>query len=138
LGYVDSSAKALPDEPEAVSASCQQRLSELGHRRDRERRIAAFTITSETINGALDAFVARVGHDPRLAHGVRAVRRTTAALGREVGVSSEEFGWSDARTGDVLGVSHDTIRRSRPANADAQAGPARRVGKDGRLGSGEG
>jgi hypothetical protein len=86
-GYTDNRFMALPDEPEAVSPAEQRRLTQLAHRRDHERRVAIFTITSGAINKALDTFVASVGTDPRLADRVRSVRRTTQALGREVGAS---------------------------------------------------
>lgn len=84
-GYVDRPNLALPEEPEAVSAEEQRRQSEQGHRRDRQRRIAAYTSAASTISTALDDFVAAVGADSRVVSQVRVVRRQVAALGRELG-----------------------------------------------------
>jgi hypothetical protein len=83
-GYTDRIDRALRDEPEAVTSEEQHRLTQEAHRRAGQRRLEAWVSTSSTINGALDAFVAAVGADPRLSSGVRNVRRVTAALGRQV------------------------------------------------------
>jgi hypothetical protein len=86
-GYTDRIDQALPEEPEAVSAEEQRRMTELARRRDGQRRRAAYVALNATVNAALDGFVAVAGKDPKLAHAVRAVRRTTAAVRREVGTS---------------------------------------------------
>jgi hypothetical protein len=84
LGYVDRTAKALPDEPEAVPASYQRHLADLAHRRDRERRLAAYTITSNAIGRALDDLLSTLGGDPRIASRIRVVRRSVQEVGREL------------------------------------------------------
>src|SRR5262245_24301801 len=80
-GYTDDPRHALPDEPEAVPPAYQRHLSELAHRRERHRELAAYDSARETIFGALDALMAVVGRDHAVAQGVRAVRRSTDALG---------------------------------------------------------
>ena len=52
FAYTDRLDQAMHDEPEAVSASEQRHLTELGHRRDRERRLAAWRTTRSVITAA--------------------------------------------------------------------------------------
>jgi hypothetical protein len=53
VGYTSNPATAMPNEPEAISAADQQQLTELAHRRDRQRRLAAWQQTRATIDAAL-------------------------------------------------------------------------------------
>jgi hypothetical protein len=84
-GYTDRPDRSLRDEPEAVAAYVQDTFTAAAHRRARERQVEAFTSASSVINGALDTFLSAVGGgNPRLTSSVRAIRRSTDALGRRV------------------------------------------------------
>jgi hypothetical protein len=84
LGYVDRTAAALPDEPEAVSAAEQGRQTTMAHRRAELMRLEAFAAMSQTVNGAVDQFAQAV-KDQRLASPLRQVKRSVAAVGRRLG-----------------------------------------------------
>lgn len=80
----DRPAHALQGEPEAVPASYQRQLSEQARRRERERLRGAWVETAEAIDTALTSFAAIANGDRNLQNGVRAVRRSAAALGRRI------------------------------------------------------
>jgi hypothetical protein len=82
--YTARAAEALRDEPEAVDRATQERLTAEANRAWDARRRAAWDATSATILSLLDAFEAVVVGDPPLVHAVRAVRRSTAAVGRRL------------------------------------------------------
>jgi hypothetical protein len=84
LGYTDRIDRALPDEPEAVSAAEQQRQTQLARRTWARRRQDAFRECDQAVGGALDALLTTVGPDRQIASGARAVRRTMQALGRRI------------------------------------------------------
>jgi hypothetical protein len=80
--YTDNPARALRDEPEAVSADYQARLTRAAYLAREQRKREAWRATNSTITEALDDLVAVVGRDPAVDDAVRSVRRTMAALGR--------------------------------------------------------
>jgi hypothetical protein len=83
-GYTDRPALALPLEPEAIDEETQRRQTLSARRREQARLRAAFDETSAKINGSLDELSSRVALPPGARSGVRAVRRSTAALGRRL------------------------------------------------------
>jgi hypothetical protein len=76
----------MADEPEAVSEHEQEQQTRIAHRRDRERRVAAFVEARAMIDAALDAFTASLGGSParELVAGVQTVRRSADRLGRRL------------------------------------------------------
>lgn len=82
--YTADPYHALRDEPEAVSQAEQQRLSELAHRRDRERRRRDWDEARTKIDHALDEFAATVNGDPPLHHALRAIRRSVEQVSRRL------------------------------------------------------
>jgi len=83
-GYTDKQNLSLRDEPEAVSPEAQKAITATARRSAEARRLEAWLVMSQTVNRTLDEFVGVV-RDQRLASGVRLIRKTTHALGRQVG-----------------------------------------------------
>jgi hypothetical protein len=86
-GYTDRSVMALDRDAEAVPADYQRQISELARRKWRQREADAYTEASNAINGALDQLQATVPKSDAVRSGIRAVRRSTAALGRRFDAS---------------------------------------------------
>lgn len=84
-GYTSSRIEALPGEPEAVSEEEQASITRAVRRGEQERLRREWRQTSTTINGELDRLLAAVTLDPGQRNGVRAIRRSTDALGRRLG-----------------------------------------------------
>jgi hypothetical protein len=84
-GYTSSAIEALPAEPEAVSEEEQAALTRAVRNAERERLLREWRQTRATINGELDRLSAAVSLDHGQRSGVRAVRRSTDALGRRLG-----------------------------------------------------
>jgi hypothetical protein len=86
VGYTASLGEALRREPEAVSEEEQQRQTRAVQRGEQERLRREWRQTSATINAALDRLASSVRLDPGAWSSVRAVRRSTDALGRKLGL----------------------------------------------------
>jgi hypothetical protein len=84
-GYTSSAIEALPAEPEAVSEEEQASITRAVRQGEQERLRREWRRTRATINGELDRLSAAVSLDPGARSGVRAVRRSTDALGRRLG-----------------------------------------------------
>jgi len=85
-GYTGSAYEAMPGEPEAVSEEEQRNLTRAVRDAEEERLRREWRQAEATINGELDRLSAAVSLDPGARSGVRAVRRSTDALGRRLGV----------------------------------------------------
>ena len=85
-GYTANPGDAMPHEPEAIPAALQDHYSQDARRRDRARKLAAFTEARAIIDATLDVFIAAVGTSAgdELRSGVKTVRRSTARLGQMV------------------------------------------------------
>jgi hypothetical protein len=83
-GYTDRSDLALPDEPEALSAFEQERLTQRARRDHEARRRAVWKETRAIVVPAIDAFAASVATDRALVHALRGVRRSLDAVSRQV------------------------------------------------------
>jgi hypothetical protein len=86
LGYTASLGEAMPGEPEAISPEEQERQTRAAQRGEQERLRREWRQTSATINDALDRLASAVRLDPSAWSSVRAVRRSTDALGRRLGL----------------------------------------------------
>jgi hypothetical protein len=84
-GYTDRIDRAMREEPEAVSADEQQRLTLEAQRRDRTQRVVAWKAAHLTINAALRDFRASCRVDKRVAGTLRFVERQLTQLDRDVG-----------------------------------------------------
>jgi hypothetical protein len=84
-GYTGSALDAMPGEPEAISEEEQASITRAVRNAERERLLREWRRTSATINDSLDRLCNAVSLDPRQRSGVRAVRRSTDALGRRLG-----------------------------------------------------
>jgi hypothetical protein len=86
-GYTDRAQSALPAEPEAVPADYQRHLTAQAHRRAENLVRREWQRTLVTINDALDRFASTCSPaEPRIASGLRAIRRSAQALDRRIGV----------------------------------------------------
>jgi hypothetical protein len=85
IGYTASTYEALRAEPEAVSEEEQRNLTRAVRDAEHERLLREWRRTSTTINGELDRLSAAVSLDHGQRSGIRAVRRSTDALGRRLG-----------------------------------------------------
>ena len=76
----------MRDEPEAVSRSEQQRQSLAAERKERARRIAAWSEMRSTVDAALNSFMEVVGATAgrNVVSSVRAIRRSADQLGRRL------------------------------------------------------
>lgn len=83
-GYTSSAIESLPGEPEAVSEQEQASITRAARQAERERLLGEWRQASATINGALDRLLAAASLDPGARSGVRAIRRSTDALGRRL------------------------------------------------------
>jgi hypothetical protein len=85
LGYTGSTYEALRGEPESITASELERMTRAVRDAEHERLLSEWRRTRTTINGELDRLSAAVSLDPGARSGVRAIRRSTDALGRKLG-----------------------------------------------------
>jgi hypothetical protein len=76
----------MPREPEAVSGDEQARQTAAVRRGEQERLRREWRRTSSTINAALDQLADAVRLDPDARSGLRAVRRSTDAMGHKLGL----------------------------------------------------
>lgn len=83
-GYTSQPIEAMGDEPEAVPADYQQRLSRDAKTSDRERQLEALRAAIDEIEPALDA-VARLKLDRDLRSTTRAMERQLRQLKQLVG-----------------------------------------------------
>jgi hypothetical protein len=84
-GYVSEGRRAMfPDAGEAVSEAERRELTSQANRLWSARQRAAWNETAKTITGASGAFEQGIAADARLVRDVRAVRRSTAAVGRRL------------------------------------------------------
>jgi hypothetical protein len=86
-GYTSIPALAVPHEPECVTEAEQTAMTAAVHRRERERRVAAYRAAECAVTSALDTFLQSIGRDRQVAHAVRGVRRSMTAVGRQVGAA---------------------------------------------------
>ena len=85
LGYTSRIEKALPSEPEAISAAEQERMSQRARDAERARTRDAWTDANRQINDAVSTFRERTGHvSPNVRSGVRAVLRASEQVGRKL------------------------------------------------------
>jgi hypothetical protein len=84
LGYTAARHEALFDEPEAVSAHEQQRITLDVQRRDRTQRLVAWKAAHVTITSALATFKASCRVDGKVTHELRLIERTCSKLDREI------------------------------------------------------
>jgi hypothetical protein len=84
LGYVEDLHRALHDEPEAVPASYQARLSADAERRDREQRLRAWRTARGTIAGALVDFRSSCRVPRSLESSIRVIERQIVQLDRRI------------------------------------------------------
>jgi hypothetical protein len=84
VGYVHNPAAAM-DKLEAVDEHEQQRQTREAHEQWCRTMTRCWGEAATTINRALDDLVADVPTDSAVRSGVRAVRRSTQALGRRLG-----------------------------------------------------
>ena len=85
LGYTMSAYEAMHGELEAVSEEEQRNISRAVRDAEHELLLREWRRTSSAINGELDRLSAAVSLDHGQRSGVRAVRRSTDALGRRLG-----------------------------------------------------
>ena len=86
FGYVDVEARALPAEPEAVSALEQERQTKTVHRQEEERRKTAWRSAHSQIDGALQQFEQEGHPDPRTRSDTRAIARTARRIDERLGL----------------------------------------------------
>jgi hypothetical protein len=85
VGYTGSAFESMPGEPEAVSEDEQAGITRAVRLAERERLLHEWRQTRAAINDSLDRLCASVSLDHGQHSGVRAIRRSTDALGRRLG-----------------------------------------------------
>jgi hypothetical protein len=91
-GYTTSAFESMHDEPEAITADEQKRMTAAVHHAEAERLRQEWKRTEQAVDGELDRFVndSGVHVTQRVFSGVRAVKRAARAVGARVEVEAEQ------------------------------------------------